>query len=207
MTKAEYIDFVRNSLQMVDKTAKYHHEQVAAAINVAVNTVFYGLWNNANANLKKSFERYTTLTDVLIEYNATTKYYLSTLSVDVVDLPRKTGGIFDIIDNGSSGYTKYVPLSPMEWAQLNGITTSAEAKLPNNVVGFSFSGPRTIYFWGSDMTGSHYVKLIQQFRSYSNTDNVLLPYGQDEKIIELTRKYLGDIPPKDLINNNADVNG
>ena len=40
MTKIEYIDFIRNSLQMVDKTAKFHREQVAAAINNAVNTVF-----------------------------------------------------------------------------------------------------------------------------------------------------------------------
>ena len=65
MTKAEYIDFIRNSLPMVDKTSRFHFEQVSAAINLAVNSVFWQMYSSADKKLKKSLDRYTTLTDAL----------------------------------------------------------------------------------------------------------------------------------------------
>ena len=61
MTKIEYIDFIRNSLSMVDKTSKFHREQVALAINFAVNTIYYDLYVQNPKAFKKSMERYTTL--------------------------------------------------------------------------------------------------------------------------------------------------
>lgn len=50
-----------------------------------------------------------------------------------------------------------------------------------------------------------YARVIKQFKDYGLTDNIVLPYGQDERIIELVRQYLGAIPPKDLVNDNADL--
>jgi hypothetical protein len=47
------------------------------------------------------------------------------------------------------------------------------------------------------------IRLIKQFKSYASTDEVLLPYGQNARILELVREYLGVIPPKDIINNNT----
>jgi len=46
--------------------------------------------------------------------------------------------------------------------------------------------------------------LIKQFKAYALTDNVILPYGRDQQIIELVRQFLGATPPKDLLNDNAD---
>ena len=210
MTKIEYVDFIRNSLQMVDKTGKFMPKQVAAAINVAVNTVFYELYKNSPRSITKSLERYTTLHSpitVTPELSATTGRYESALTFDVVDLPRKTGGIFDIItDNVTPAATKFVPISVLEGDQLFG----SESSLPGNVIGYSFTGPRTIEYWGmsaAEAAASVVVRAIKQFKSLSDTDNVLLPLGQDERIIELVREYLGVIPPKDLVNDNADANG
>jgi len=202
MTKLEYIDFIRNSLQMVDKTAKFHREQVAAAINVAVNTMFYDLFLKNPKSFRKSMERYTTLVASVPALNATVGRYHSTLTVDVVDLPRKAAGIIEVLTSTTTT-TRFVPITTMEGEQLHG----AEASLPGNVIGFSFSGARDVEYW--DMTAAEaaagvVLRLIQQFRSYSSTDNVKLPYGQDANIMELVRQYLGVIPPKDLINNNAD---
>lgn len=208
MTKKEYIDFIRNSLQMVDQTQKYHREQVAAAINLAVNTVFYELYNRNPRVMQKSLDRYATEVSGTITTPDSSGRYGTSLSVDVVDLPKKAGGVLDINWNPAtatrSNTTAFVPMSTMEGEQLYG----AEASLPGNVIGFSFSGPRTIFYWGisaSEAANTVLIRLIKQFKSYSNTDNVLLPYGQDQRIIELTREYLGAIPPKDLISDNADI--
>jgi len=200
MTKNEYIDFVRNSLQMVDKTQKYHSQQVAAAINHAVNTVFWEMYGKNGNVMKKSLERYTTLVTNTTAANATTTRYNSSLTVDVVDLPRKAGGIIGIIEDDTTT-TKYVPVGVLEGDQLYG----SESSLPDAIIGFSFDGIRTIEYWNMTAATDVIIRVIKQFNSYTTTENVLLPFGQDERIIELVRKYLGDIPPKDLINNEADT--
>ena len=204
MTKAEYIDFIRNSLPQVDKTSRFHREQVAAAINEAVNTVFYDMYKNGNKTVRKSMERYTTIVISIPTLDATINRYTSTLTVDVVDLPRKTGGVLEILTAALVPPTKYIPVSTMEGEQFYG----SEASLPSNVTGFAFSGARVIEFWylslpDTDVDGVK-IRLIQQFKSYTGTDNVLLPYGQNARILELVREYLGVTPPKDIINNNAD---
>jgi len=201
MTKNQYIDFVRNSLPMVDKTQKYHPEQVAAAINNAVNTLFWEMYGKNGNVMKKSLERYTTAVESTTSVHATTQRYVSALSVDVVDLPKKAGGVIDIICTTGCATTVYAPITVIGGNQLNG----SESSLPGNVTGFSFDGVRTVEYWGMGAPTEVIIRLIKQFRSYTATENVLLPFGQDERIIELVRKYLGDIPPKDLINNEADT--
>lgn len=209
MTKKEYIDFVRNSLPMVDKTAKFHPQQVAGAINMAVNAVFYDMYNSGDKKIRKSLERYTTQTQLTCSQDLNTNRYRSTLTVDVVDLPRKTGGVYEVLSNAGASTnttTLYVPVTTMEGEQFYG----AEASLPGNVVGFSWSLPRQIEYWdmsGAEATTGVTVRLIQQFKSYALTDNVLLPYGKESVIIDKVREYLGLTPPKDLVNNNADSNG
>lgn len=205
MTKAEYIDFIRNSLQMVDQTNRYHQEQVAAAINLAVNTVFWELYTRTPKVMERSMERYTTQITESVTTSTTTDRYITTLDVDVVDLPRATGGVIEVLSDVGSAGQLYVPMTTMQGEQLYG----AEGTLPSlQIIGYSWSGAREIEYWDMDANNASYgvvVRLIQQFKSYSSTDNVLMPYGQDQRIIELTRQYLGAIPPKDLVNDNADI--
>jgi len=210
MTKIEYIDFIRNSLPMVDKTNKYHPEQVAAAINVAVNTVFYEMYEQQPKVFMKAMERYTTLATLSVGKAVTALRFKSTLTVDIVDLPKKAGGILEIAQQTAAGAevatttTQFVPVSTMEGEQFYG----SEASLPGNVIGFSWAGEREIEYWEmAAAVASIGVKAryIIQFKSYASTDNVLLPYGQDQRIIELVRQFLGAIPPKDLVNDNADI--
>ena len=210
MTKAEYIDFIRNSLPQVDKTSRYQHQQVAAAINVAVNTIFYDMYKQQPKSFKKSMERYTVWAINTPAINAYSGRYTSTITVDVVDLPRKSSGILEILQGTLLGLgpsdtttTKFIPVSTMEGEQFYG----SESSLPDNVIGFSFSGARAIEYWGmkaADATLGVYIRLIKQFKAYALTDNVILPYGRDQQIIELVRQFLGAIPPKDLLNDNAD---
>ena len=220
MTKNQYIDFIRNSLPMVDKTSRFHREQVAAAINVAVDTVFYEMYAKSPKAMRKSMDRYATEVSGTITAVGSTGRYGTSLSVDVVDLPRKAGGVlqinWDTLTSPDltprSNTTKFVPVSAIESEQLYG----AEGTLVGNVetagirqiIGFTFSGPRTIFYWDMSEYESEsnvLIRLIKQFRSYSATEQVLMPFGQDQRIIQLVREYLGVIPPKDLVNNNADM--
>jgi len=208
MTKAEHIDFIRNSLRSIDKTGKFLRPQVGAAINNAVNTVFWEMYDQSPKVMWKSMERYTTSMTLAPTTALGSARYTATLIVDVVDLPRKAGGILEIDTiTGLGGIdtttTTYVPVSTMEGEQFYG----SEASLPDNIIGFSFSGARQIEFWNMDAATAALgvnARVIQQFKSYNSTDNVVLPFGQDERIMELVRQYLGVIPPKDLINNNSD---
>ena len=142
MTKAEYIDFIRNSLPMVDKTDKYHRKQVSAAINMAVNQVFRDMYASLGKTAKKSLERYTTLVSKTPATNVTTGRYEADIALDIVDLPRKAGGVFDVMTS-STTTTKFVPVSVLEGNQLYG----AEASLPGNIVGYTWDGAHAVEFW------------------------------------------------------------
>ena len=207
MTKQEYIHFIKNSLPQVDKTSKFHYEQIASAINVAINQVFYDIYDKNPKAFKKSLERYTIVRDYAGVTDPTvqvdTGRYGMTLNVDIVDLPRKTGGIFDVL-SGSDNTTTFVPVSVLEGNQFYG----SESSLPGTIVGYAWDGARSIEFWNmsaSEASAGVKIRLIQQFKSYGSGDNVVLPYGQDQRIIEMVREFLG-LPPKDLVNNNADIN-
>jgi hypothetical protein len=151
-------------------------------------------------------DRYTTIyspLSALPAINSVTGRYESALSVDVVDLPRKTGGIISV-SAPTTTTTVYVPVSFDEGNQLYG----SESSLTGTVVGYSFTGPRTIEYWGmsaAEAAADVVIRLIKQFKSYDNTDNVLMPYGQDQRVLDLVREFLGATPPKDLINDNADI--
>lgn len=213
-TKNEYIDFVRNSLQMVDQTAKYHPEQVAAAIDVASATMFWEMYEQNPKVMKKSLERYSTIITNSLVNTVYPPRYVAALTVDIVDLPKKAGGVLEVFSNYSSQLgsttTQFVPISTIEGQQLYG----SESSLPGNVIGFSYTGKRIIEFWGNAVTlaalkadGGVRIRAIQRFRSYSGTDTLMLPFGEDGRLMELVRDYLSGIPPKDTINDNADANG
>lgn len=215
MTQYEYIDFIRNSLSMVDKTAKFLRPQVEAALNFAINTVFYEVYLADPKKFRKSMERYTvrgSLAPILTGLGVRGRY-TAPIASDIVDLPRKTGGIIEIMqlnDDGIAGIenttTTYVPVTTMEGEQFYG----SEASLPGNVVGFSWSGAKEVEFWGMSVAEAAKgvsARYIKQFNEYASTDDVILPYGQDNRIVELVREYLGVIPPKDTINDNVDPYG
>jgi hypothetical protein len=197
---------------MVDKTMKYHPEQVAAAIDIASATVFWELYEKNPKVMKKSLERYSTIITNSLVNSVYPPRYVAALTVDIVDLPKKAGGVLEVFSNYSSQLgsttTQFVPVSTIEGQQLYG----SESSLPDNVIGFSYTGKRIVEFWGSATTlaaltadGGVRIRAIQRFRSYGLTDTLQMPYGQDERIMELVRQYLGAIPPKDLVNDEADM--
>jgi hypothetical protein len=51
------------------------------------------------------------------------------------------------------------------------------------------------------------VDIVQSFEEYADTDEVMMPQGQAERLTELVIKYLQIIPPAQLLNNNTDTNG
>lgn len=211
MTKAEYIDFIRNSLPMVDQTNRFHENQIAVAINMAVNTVFWDMYEQNPRKMAKSMERYTTTITLTPLNNVVRGRYAVVIDHDIVDLPRKTGGVISIrqwdglgVPSLTTTTTNYVPVTVMEGEQFYG----SESSLTGVVVGFSWSKIRQLEFWGMSATEASNtieVRFIKQFKGYSFADDVLLPYGQNERIIELVRQYLGLIPIKDIVNDNADI--
>jgi hypothetical protein len=128
---------------------------------------------------------------------------------DIMNLPTKASGIIEIIAFDSGGgpsnvSTKFIPVTALEARQFQG----SEASLPGNVIGYTWAGNKVIEYWNMDATTAAagvLAKIIKPFKSYSATDTFTPPYGQEQQIITIVREYLGVIPPKDTINNNADI--
>ena len=204
MTKIEYIDYMINSLQAADKTNKFHPKQVEAAINFATNTVFYDLYRKNPKSVMKSMERYAihpTPFTVIYSLGVAKPRYTTNLDFDVVNLPTKGSGIIEILEVDASGdaiidtTTKFIPVSVIEGRQFYG----SESSLPDNIIGYTLTDNRTIEYWGMTQAianlGVH-ARIIKQFRYHTDTTDIMLPYGQDEKIMELVGLYMGvDLSP------------
>ena len=198
MKKGEYIDYVRNSLALLDKTNKYHRNQVAFAIEKAFNSAFYELYQTNPKNLDRYGYDITGATVVLD--NSTNRYY-TILSKKYVNLPGKSSGIITV-NFTNTNTTTFVPVSDMEIGQLSDL----DATLPGNVIGFIPTQDR-LYFYNMDgfrATKTLRIKIVLPFTEYGDDDEVFSPFGTDMKALEAVRRSLAMIPPKDLLNNNTD---
>lgn len=205
MTKKEHIDYVRNNLAQLDRTNKYHPNQVAFGIEQACQKIFYDLAQKS----PKDLDRYSFLSkdNAIAQDTSINRYYIS-LADGCYDVPLKASGVLELIDPSSTFAdqpTLFVPMTSIEMSQLHGL----EGTLGTSIIGYAYSqgstsGMRIDLFGASDQDDIT-VRYLKRFTDYSDTDQVNLPYGKDYDISTMVLQILANIPPKDLINDNSDT--
>ncbi len=207
MTKKELVSFYRNSLPSPDKTGRYHPQIIAYAVRMAYEQLLYDMYlmnpNNLDAYV-------VTLVNLAI-VNADRDYIQLTKSY--VKLPGKASGVRAVhspdLPNAVSELEDiyFYPMSLQEYNQMR----SSEIWATGDVVGYAVAQDKVYLHnlpidWDY-LSGNVHVDIVQSFEEYADTDEIVVPNGQAERMTELVVGYLSKIPPKNLLNDNTDQNG
>ena len=197
MTKQELISFVKNSLPAPDKTAKYHDNIITYAIRMAYEQLLYDMYLMNPNNL----DEYIVTTSDLVAVDADRDYVALTKSF--VKLPGKASGIRGV----RSDDVKFYPMTLQEYEQAQDLEIWNEGSTCGYAV-----GQDKIYIHNLPADWAHLsdnitIDVVQSFEEYASTDEIMIPNGQAERLIELVVVFLRQIPPKNLLNTNTDQNG
>ena len=206
MTKAEIISFVKNNLIKIDKTNKYHPAVIEKAITLAFNQGYNDVFDKDPRQLDNYTVTYGGAgTPVAISLNAHTSIYSSTIPVEYVPFKDKNSGVRNIATEVQSS-TKFYPVSKKEFEIL-----------PNTLIGeMNTNDPRVYYvvrngsieYYGlpaAVMLNGVRMDIVQPFDAYSDTDNIIIPFGKDVQLVGAVVEILRSIPAVDLKDDNADT--
>lgn len=192
MLKKDLISFYKNSLQGVDKTSRYHDNVITYAVRMAYEQLLYDLYYNDPKNL----DEYVVTLSGLVIIDATKPY--ATLTASPIKLPGKASGVRSIRNDDYS----FMPVSIQDYDQ----ASSLELWESETNIGYSV-GQGKVYFYNMPddwdyLSNSIDIDIIQSFEEYADTDEIVIPHGQAERMTELVMTFLSKIPPKNLLNNN-----
>lgn len=199
MTKKEILSWYKNSVQAVDKTARYHDNVIAIAVRNAYEQILYDLYAQNPNNL----DAYVVTLSNLAITNADRDY--ATLTCSYVKLPGKASGVRSVRTSDDSIY--FMPMTFVEYEMANDF----DIFNAGDTVGYAV-GQDKVYFHNlpSDWeytSNTVDIDVVKSFEDYASTDEIVIPNGQAKKMDELVMQHLINIPPKNLLNNNTDQNG
>ena len=185
----------------IDKTSRYHETFLDHVIETCINSVYYQI----HAQSPRALGQYTKRYSGQYLASGTGGRYAYALTVKLVPLPDKRGGVRNIIDEQDRDIY-FVPvtdqeLSLMEESQGSTLTTTTP------IVAYFAVRPTIVEFEGLTSTELYHTftfDLIVAFTSLSDSDDVPLPYGKDAEIMKMALEMIGVVPPKDLLDNNAE---
>jgi len=202
MTKEYLRSSLSNLLARIDKTNKYHNTFLDHILEAVINSVYY----QVHAQNPKALGQYTKRYSIQSLSTGDAGRYTYTLTVSLVPMPDKRGGVRNIIDEEDTDIY-FAPVTDqeialMEESQATALTTSSPM--------VAYFAPRSTYIelMGLTVTELYHTfsfDLLVAFTSLSDSDEVPLPYGKNTEILKMALEILGVVPPKDLLDNNSDV--
>ena len=203
MTKAELRSLIRNHLR------KYDVDVHPNVVDKTIDTVFLQVFNDLFKIDPGSLDNYTKRSALLTATLDTDVYYID-IPNPVFNMRDKAGGVRSVI-SGEDTVTFYP-------------STKKECELARNSYTFTnlnTSGGECPYIVKADrvefdkrivdsmadvstmlLTTGVYLYLLQMFSSYSDSDEIPLPFGKGMDIEKFILVFLGNIQPPDLTDNN-----
>jgi hypothetical protein len=202
MTKAYIRSLLKNTLAQIDETSRYHDTYLDHILEAVINSVYY----QVHAENPRALGQYTKRFSLQYLSTEWGGRYAYALTVKLVPLPDKRGGVRSILDDTDTDIY-FIPVTDQELllmteSQARSLTTTTP------ICAYYAVRPTIVEFAGLTATELYHpftFDLLVAFTSLIDTDEVPLPYGKNVEIIKMALEILGIIPPKDLLDNNSDV--
>lgn len=208
MTKGEMRSSVQNAMRRIDKTAKFHDELVDRAIESSINQFLYDIYRKDPRDLDIYTKEYGTEVAVAVIENESTEEYYSNIPVPYVALPEKNSGIRYVVAHNRD-HTKFYPMSVREMLLARsshvGSSTSEDGE-PFTRNFYAVQGQKLIYFQMNSDIASEGVRMgiVVSFSGYADSEEINVPFGQDDKVFMSVMQKMMQLPPTDLRDNNKD---
>lgn len=198
MQQIEIIDAIYNIVSVVDKTGRFHKQQIKVLCDMVYSQRMSMFPEEIMKNIDSFSKEYTG--QVPTE-DSTRGLYKLTLPTAVIPLPKVPSGVRYI--NTEQGLDlDFAPTTEREYMYMGGTDTQTL----DTVIGYWINGD-TVWFNESmtDAIAAAGVRivLIPRFSGYSRTDTVSIPGGTDYEFVQQVLTLLGVTAPVDLKINNA----
>lgn len=201
MTKKERIELVQSRLTGIytdEDLDRFDERIIEKNISNIYNQIIIEL-HSKNLIALDSFSKVYTDVDVL----GTSGSYYSIIPEKLVPLTNFQDGIVEIY-----GGQIFVPISINQKNIISGLEVSQIITAITYSLGIKSTGDHIVEY-NNMVTANHVstvnMRLVIPFESYDDNDEVRIPGGQDEKLMEIIINLLANTPKKDLKNNNSDI--
>lgn len=207
MTKSEIRSLVKNILGNVDKTNRYHPEVIDATIERAFNQAYSDIFMRNPQDLDNYTKSYgADGTAIPVAEDGNTGIDTLTIPADYIPLPDKASGVRGVYTITTGGKLFY----PMTATEFDLITRNTHTSNVSAEIGYVVRGGK-LEFWNMDATtlaAGVRMEILIPFRTYADTDDVLMPFSRDVDLMQAIFNILGIVPPTDLEDDNTgrDVN-
>jgi hypothetical protein len=208
MTRGEMRASVQGALRRIDKTAKFHDKLVDQAIESSMNQFLYDLYRKDPRDLDIYTREYGTEVALAVTENESTEEYYTAIPTPYVVLPEKNSGIRYVVSHNRDKTMVY-PMSDREMLLARtshiGNSTSDDGD-PYTRSFFAVRGQKIIYFHvNSDFINAGVrMGIVVPFTGYADSEEVNVPFGQDDKIFVSVMQKLMQQQPVDQKDNNKD---
>jgi hypothetical protein len=186
MTKDEWIGLIQNRFPDV------HGRIIELHIGRAINTIIYEVFRQDMTNLDLYARPYT----VSVQKDEDSGIYYSILPSAIVQLPDCMEGVRRIYLAKGSKVSKFIPIPRDSWDVFNNSDVSKVSPL----IGYSVQPTKVMYMNNPD-TDTVCMDLVIPFENYDYDDQVHIPSGQDERLIQLVETFINGTPMPDKIND------
>ena len=198
MNTVELIDTIFNIASAVDKTGRFHKNQIKMLCDIVYTQRMTMFPEEVMRNIDSFSKEYTGQSPTL---DATRNLRKLTIPAEVIPLPKIPSGI-RIINTAQGLDLDFVGITEREYMYMGGTDTQTL----DTTIAYWINGS-TIWF-NESMTpaianAGVRVVLIPRFAEYARTDNISIPGGTDYDFIQQVLTLLGVTAPVDLKANNA----
>lgn len=197
MSSQEVVDLIKNLLAPVDKTGRFHSEQIRAVCDL----VYAQLMSSMTDVLFDSIDLYTKeYTSQTVSLDATRNLYYSTIPVDIVSIPGVCSGLLRVNSNQGQDID-YVPTTEMEWSYMAG----TPVQTTDTTIGYWLQGSK---IWFDESMTSDIASvgvrmvLLPKFKEFERTDKINIPGASDFQFIQQVIGVLAPTAVVDLKTNN-----
>lgn len=208
MIKSEMRASVQSALRAIDKTAKFHDSVVDQAIEHSMNQFLFDIYIQRPMDLDAYTREYGSEVALEVKENESTRNHYTKIPAAYIPLPEKNSGIRYVVSHDRDRSILY-PMSMREMLlapqTYSGSVTSEDGD-PYTRSFYAVRGDTIIYHNINNSLINEGVRMgiVIPFREYADTDEVNVPFGQNDKVFLSTVQKIAQIPPVDLRDNNKD---
>jgi len=191
MRKLELIEAINDRLPI-----KKHPEIISIYLGRAFNQIVYETFSKDFSNL----DLYTRVYDVDVKYDEERDVYYSELPVSVIQLPIPGDGVISIQTKKGKSIEFAAKKAGMLPIHYRLEVSSLDGPIPYYIMNGRIEYETR---YGLSEVKQVTLRLIPQFEQYDMMDEIHIPSGKDERMLELTVNFLLGAPGDKEINDQT----
>ena len=193
MTKGQWVELVNRRFDN-----RWHPKYIEFYLARVLNELLFSAFSVNNYVYYDQFVK--VYYDVDVTYNSEHKEYYITLPEEIVQVPGISGGVRSIEPNSGELDIMFVPVTINQAKVYKGL----EAGQHNSTIFYTVQNSKIEFIWDMRMASIKKLKLrlCIPLNKYDDDDNINIPLGLEQTLIEKTVSAIQNKPPDDLVNDS-----